>query len=266
MQYEFDRINIVILAGGINRIELFKGYAPGYKALLPIRGKPLIEYTLDSLHRVTRISRICIIGPQEVKERIHDPGRYEFVPAKETLLENVVSGLELFKDSRVVLFVPSDLPLVTAQSINDFIKACGHVKTSYPANFFWAMVPEESFVGPYAEVKKGFNRFRDVSVCHGNLFLADTALLSNRTFSSLVNKAYRSRKSSIRTALTIGPVVGLSYLIGVHAFRILSMRQLARIASFHFGAGMIPILLRRPEIAVDVDEPRDYEFVLGQLG
>jgi hypothetical protein len=37
-----DGVKAVVLAGGINRIPLFEGYTPGYKALMPFRGRPSI--------------------------------------------------------------------------------------------------------------------------------------------------------------------------------------------------------------------------------
>lgn len=37
MRYDTGRVNALVLAGGINRIELFPGYTPGYKAVLPFR-------------------------------------------------------------------------------------------------------------------------------------------------------------------------------------------------------------------------------------
>jgi len=40
-------LDVVILAGGINRIPLYPGAKPGYKALLPFAGKPAIQYTLE---------------------------------------------------------------------------------------------------------------------------------------------------------------------------------------------------------------------------
>ena len=59
-----DRVNAVVLAGGINRIPLFQGYTPGYKALLPFCGRPSILYTLDALKAVPQVARVCIAGPE----------------------------------------------------------------------------------------------------------------------------------------------------------------------------------------------------------
>ncbi len=266
MIYDTSNINALVLAGGINRIMLFQGYASGYKALLPFRGKPLIQYTLEALRKTPQVKRICMVGPaEEVKNAVADSGDYEYVNGGETLIENIHRGLNHFRDSPIVLVIPSDLPLATPQAISGFLNECKWAETAYEATIFWSMVPEEDFRGPYADVKKGFNRFRDFSVCHGNLLLITPSLLKKRRFASRIESIYNARKSSIRAALAVGPLAGLSYLLGVHLLPILTMSQFARIASVGFGVGLIPVTLHDPDIAVDIDEARDYHFITEEL-
>lgn len=80
-----------------------------------------------------------------------------------------------------------------------------------------------------------------------------------------MEKIYNTRKSSVRAALAVGPVAGLSYLFGVHLLRILTLSQYAKIASAAFDVGLVPINLHYPEIAVDIDEARDYQFIIDEL-
>lgn len=260
-------MNAMVLAGGINRILLYQGYTPGYKALLLFHGKPAIQYTLDALRSTRAVRRICIVGPvQEIKETITNAGNYELVNSGETLIENIHRGLEHFRNSPFVLVIPADLPLATPQSIGNFLSMCAEVKTTYETNILWSMVREENFTGAFIkEKKKGFNRFKDVSVCHGNLLLISPSLLGNSRFSSRLDSIYNARKSSIRAALAVGPLLGLSYLTGVHVFHVLTLSQFAKIASASFGVGLVPVLIDYPEIAVDIDEPRDYQFIKEEL-
>jgi GTP:adenosylcobinamide-phosphate guanylyltransferase len=266
MKYDTNAIPAVVLAGGINRIVLFKGYRPGFKALLSFRGKPLIQYTLNALRNTDRINRICIVGPDpDIRSAVSDCAAYEYVQAGETLVQNIQKGLAHFRDSTAVLVIPSDLPLATSKAIGDFLYACSRIGPARDTAICWSMVPENSFTGAYSQVKKGFNRFRDVSVCHGNLLLAAPALLGNKRFTSRMDRIYNARKSTIRAALAVGPLTGLSYLIGVHLLRILTIAQFARIASEGFGVELVPVLLKDPDIAVDIDEARDYRFIMEEL-
>lgn len=267
MRYDTRNINALVLAGGINRIVLYEGYTPGYKGLLLFRGKPLIQYTLDALRNTPAVKRICIVGPVEkIRKAIDNAGDYEFVSGGETLIENINKGLNHFSDYPVVLVIPSDLPLATPEAIGDFLDKCTRVETKYEANIIWSMVTEEDFTGFYVEEKKkGFNQFRDVSVCHGNLLLITPSLLKNRRFAARLEKIYNARKSSIRAALAVGPLLGLSYLLAVHVFRILTLSRFAKIASASFRVGLVPVIMHYPEVAVDIDEPRDYRFIREEL-
>lgn len=266
MRYDTGRVNALVLAGGINRIELFPGYTPGYKAVLPFRGKPLLQYTLDALRGSTRVERICIVGPvEDIRPEVGAPGSYELLPGTGTLTQNLTRGLSHFRDAQVVLVTTADLPLVTPGPISDFLNSCGAIEVGPGAHVFWSMVPEENFAGHYRKVRKGFNRFRDRSVCHGNLLLITPALLNDSRFLFRMERIYDARKSSIRAALAVGPRVGLSYLLGVHLFRLLSLDGFARIASAGFGVGLIPVVIHDPDIAVDIDEARDYAFIEEEL-
>lgn len=264
--YETTNINAIVLAGGINRVSLFDGYVPGYKGLLRFKGRPLIQYVLDALKNTDEVRRICIVGPvKEIKRAIDTPQQFEFLSCGQTLIENIQNGLEHFRNYPIVLVIPSDLPLVTPSALKTFLEKCGHKHTNYEANIFWSMVPEKNFEGPYGEVKKGFNRFRDISLCHGNLLALTPRLLENRKFVSRMEHIYKARKSSVKAALAVGPLVGLSYLAGVHLLRMLSLSQFAKIASRGFGVGLVPIIMDDPRIAVDIDEARDYRFITEQL-
>jgi molybdopterin-guanine dinucleotide biosynthesis protein A len=267
MIYDTSSVNALVLAGGVNRIKLFPGYTPGYKSLLPFRGKPLIQYTLDALRQSPRVNRICIIGPlPDIHAGIQASDTYEFLPCAETLPENLFKGLDHFRDSSIVLVTTADLPLMTAESIDDFLDRSGRTETSsLRASVFWSMVPEDDFTGHYRAVQKGFNRFTDMSVCHGNLLLITSSLLNDRNFTMRMERIYRTRKSSIRAALAIGPVVGFSYVFAVHLFKLLTLARFAQIASAGFGIELRPVIVHDPDIAMDIDEARDYQFIMEEL-
>lgn len=266
MRYDTNTIPALVLAGGINRIVLYEGYKPGHKGLLPFRGKPLLQYTLDALQKTPRISRIGIVGPvRDIMAAIQEPERYEYAESGATLIENIAKGLNHFNASPVVLVIPSDLPLVRSETISRFLALCSALNTVRAFSIFWSVVPEERFSGSYLSVKKGFNRFRDISLCHGNLLLLTPFLLKNKKFMARMDGIYNSRKSSVKAAVAVGPLIGLSYLIGVHTFRILTLAQFARLASAGFGVDLVPVVIEDPDIAVDVDEARDYRFIMEEL-
>jgi CTP:molybdopterin cytidylyltransferase MocA len=261
-------VNVVVLASGVNKVPLYDGYTPGYKSLLPYHGRASVQYVLDALSTVDAIGQICILGPQALleKELANRPAddRITLAEGGETFLESLVTGLERFRSSPAVLFVTADIPLLKPAAVSDFLSGCAQAKTEYPHNVFVSAVPRTDYVGDFRRFTKPFNRFRDISVCHGNLFLADPDLLENPALRERVNRLYAGRKG-IWSRFAPGWQVALAYLIGVDLLHILTLKQMADFASRHLGVGIIPVLVHHPEITMDVDEAEDYQFVQEQI-
>lgn len=250
----------LVLAGGINRIRLYNEYKPGYKALLSFAGKPSVQYVLDALLQNPGLRRGAIVGPPSLSldEFGLDPAAWELLPAGETVMESLFTGIEYFRQSPAVLCTTADLPLLTPAAVTDFLASCA----AHPgADIHFAMVPEEAFTGPFAAMGKGFNRFRDRNVCHGNLFLLAPDQLFSSRLDSCLDRLYAARKSTLRAALVLGPKVGLAYLVGVQLLRCLSLERMAAIVSRRLGLTLVPILTDHPEVALDIDEPWDYRLV-----
>lgn len=261
-------IDVVVLAGGLNAIPLYDGYVPGYKALIAYKGRTSIDYVLDALRASPGIGRICIAGPRTLLEDTlsHRPagGGITTVEGGATFLDSLIVGLEHFRSSRAVLFVTADMPLLTTGAVTDFLAGCAAAPTSRAQNIHVAAVPRTCYQGHYLTMTKPFNRYADIQVCHGNLFLIDTDLVDNQELRKRVAVMYDGRKTGL-SRLAFGWQVALTYLIGVDLLHILTLRYMAERVSRLFGIGVIPVLVSHPEITVDVDGPEDYTFVQDQL-
>lgn len=102
------------------------------KAFLTIKGKPLVQIVLEQVVKVKCLEHIHMVGPKGELEAVASRAALpEQAPSitcfeqKNDLIENilhVISASELGRDPhRVVLILPSDIPLVTAQEIEQFI-------------------------------------------------------------------------------------------------------------------------------------------------
>ena len=266
-------LDAVILGGGINKIPLYPGYTPGYKALLPFAGKPAIQYTMEALCAVPAVRRILIVGPEApLRDALlangHDLAACEFVPAGDSPMGSVLKVLPHVKDNDQVLFTTADLPLVTSTSVQTFLRACrcrAGAASLYPTNIYVSAVLGRSFTGRFARSRKGHMIFREGAVYHGNLVLADPRAFETPGVVKVMERLYQGRKNPLRSALAGGWRVALSYGFGAFLLRVVSMEQMARIASKRLGVGIIPVRVDCPEIAIDVDEPGDYELVKREL-
>lgn len=254
-------LDVVVLASGLNQIPLYEGYVPGYKALIPYHGKASIQYVLDALSTVPHLGRICIEGPcalleQELASR-PDRARFTLVEGGSTFLDSLVVGLKHFAASAEVLFITADLPLVTPEAIEAFVAGA---QASH-AELCVSVVPRTCYTGPYQHFTKPFNRYRDISLCHGNLFRVSPKLLQDPALQARINAFYAGRKNALKTTLALGWQLAVVYMIGVELLHVLTLAQLARFASRHLGFEIAPVIVAHPGISIDVDEPDDYTFV-----
>jgi CTP:molybdopterin cytidylyltransferase MocA len=258
----------VVLAGSLNKVPLYEGYQPGHKALLEFNGRPSIAYTLDALRADPRVKRICVVGPSKVLSAAMTASRVkdlEYEPQGENLIESLEHGLHHFKGASAVLIATEDTPLITGETVRDFIDAVAAMPLRYEQNLLISFAPKQAFTGPYAEARKTFNRFRGVSVVHGNLALVEPNLTENVEFAAKMNMLYEGRKNWLTQLKAVGFRLSLAYVLGAFLVPILSLENMARLVSWRMGIGFNPVLIDHPEICVDIDEPKDYKFVKALL-
>ena len=181
-------------------------------------------------------------------------------------LGSFLTGLKVFQDSDRVLVTAADLPLLTPAITDAFIDACAEMTTTYGVNLYLPVVRKEQFTGAFVGVSKAINHFRDGVYAHGNLALVDPRILRTASALDRINAMYAARKSEVKSALALGLSVGLSYVVGVHLLHALTLDRMAAIASRRFGVGIVPVTIPYPEVAIDVDEPADYQVVRKLLG
>lgn len=264
-----DPVDVVVLASGVNQISLYDGYEPGAKALIPFHGRASIRYVLDAVTATPGIGRICVEGPRDALAAELAPelaaGRVEVADGGESFLASVVLGLEHFRTSRRVLFVTGDLPLLTSDAVTEFLAGIAAADPRGEGRLWVSAVPKDAFTGPYARPTKSFNGYRGMPVCHGNLFAADPRLLEIPGVRDKIDAMYAGRKSAVTTTLALGLDIALVYMFGVEILHLIRLEPMARYVSRRFGFGIVPVVVRRPEITEDVDEAPDYAFVNERL-
>ncbi|MDE6241142.1 MAG: bifunctional UDP-N-acetylglucosamine diphosphorylase/glucosamine-1-phosphate N-acetyltransferase GlmU [Anaeroplasmataceae bacterium] len=108
----------IILAAGLGtRMHTSKA-----KAMLPILGKPMIEYILDVLFKSSLKRIICVLGNQYSDFNL--PSCVDIVLQREQLgtADAVKTALPRLKDTDGdILILPGDAPFITSKTIEDFI-------------------------------------------------------------------------------------------------------------------------------------------------
>ncbi len=133
-------LDAIILAGEKEDAISVKGQN---KALLPFRGKLLIEWVIDALDRSETISSMTVVGPESklgpVIENIQTKKPLKLVSQGENIFENIwTGGLSTFPgyrpgitgdelraaghEDKAVFIITSDIPLIEPAEIDHYIK------------------------------------------------------------------------------------------------------------------------------------------------
>ena len=234
-------LDAVVLAGG--------GPDPGLdprapsKALVSIAGRPMVEYVLAALRGVGRIGRIALVGPKSLPPEIASRADL-VVEERGDLLENLLAAVEALHPEDGVLAVASDLPLLTAASVEGFLDATGE-----EADFYYAIVPYEAVQMRYPGVHKTHVRVAEGTFCGGSVFLLDPAVIPR--LRSLIRQAIAARKSPLALARLFGWRNILKFLL-----RRISIRDLEAFLEETSGVKGRAVITPYPEVAIDVDARR----------
>jgi GTP:adenosylcobinamide-phosphate guanylyltransferase len=239
-------VKAVVTAGGRIGGEYARAAGTDVKALAMVRGKSMLDRVLDAL-RGTGATRIAVIGGSDVRsacerrvEKVIDEGA--------TGEENVLRALTAWDDDgEPLLYATSDLPYVTAEAVDDFVRRAPQgaiaMALSEHADFL------QRFAGaPPAGIELAHER-----VVNGGVFSLPPG--SRDCIAGLATRFFSARKAPWRMATLVGPLALLRLATG----------RLS-IAAIEFEAQRIVklrcVAVRKcaPELAYDADTLDDYVY------
>ncbi len=193
------------------------------KAFLNVGGKALIRYVVDALLAAERVGQIFVVGPTEelLEELAGYSSRVRVIAQRGKMLTNCWAGIEASEDyhrhdtvvavnERPLLIISSDLPLVTARSIDDFIYRCARLDNASETPYgLLAGVVDEPGVRPFhpERDKPGIKR-PFVELEFGRLRLANIYVGRPR---NLANQEFLQTGFSYRKAKDWRNVVALTF-------------------------------------------------------
>lgn len=124
-------MDCIILVG--NRESYREVAEESNKAFLKIKGRYILHIMLDELKDVPEISRLLLVGPKDRLDTFlveayngNYPKPIMTFEQQKDLLENALEPVRKTEDpnnpDRHVLFLPSDVPLITAEEVREFIQ------------------------------------------------------------------------------------------------------------------------------------------------
>jgi len=241
-----DDVSVLILAGQREGVVDPLCAAAGIerKAVLPINGRPMIDYVLDALRNagLKRPFHVSGFGAEYNMELAQSPSAAGPAGSALAALE---AGI-----TTPVLLTTCDHPLLTADMVDAFISGARDSRAD-----FCVGLAEKSIIDPaYPHVKRTYLNFKDTSTSGCNLFYIanDAGLAAIRFWQS----AQHHRKNPLKLASQFGVGIFFRYLFGQ-----LTLDGAFKYASKRMKISAKPVLLPFAEAAIDVDKPSDKTLV-----
>jgi len=172
------------------------------KAFLEVGGKVLIRYVVEALLGADRIGQIFVVGPaEELLEHLSSyHNRVRVIAQRGKMLTNCWAGIEATEDchrheksmpvhERPILITSCDLPLVTARSIDDFVRRCARLDNASEEPYaMFAGVVDEPGVRPFHPdgdkpgIKRPFVELEFGRLRLANIYVGRPRKLANQEF------------------------------------------------------------------------------------
>ncbi|WP_031516453.1 nucleotidyltransferase family protein [Desulfofalx alkaliphila] len=247
-------IDALVLAGSPNDGPLKSCSGAKYEALIPIGKRAMVEYVVDALTQTPSIDRVLVVGPDELQPLLNPTG-IEVISAKNTVMENVLAGFELLADSKKVLVVSSDIPLLTSESIDKFIDLC---KKSQ-ADLYFPVVTKETVEKKFPQMERTYVKLKEGTFTGGNVFLVNPQIMPQCY--EMGQRFIDLRKSPLKLCGLLGVSFVAKYVTGR-----LTIKELEKKVSSLLGVTGSAVICPFPEVGVDVDKPSDLSLVMKAMG
>jgi GTP:adenosylcobinamide-phosphate guanylyltransferase len=248
-------MNVLITAGGIPTPEdtLFQATQGGYKALIPLAGKPIIQWIVDAFSACDGIGDLVIVGlPADTP--IRSSHKLHFLPDKGDLILNTRSGLDglrqIAPDEKYALMCAGDVPTIKPHMVEWMLQKVPVLQ----ADLVYTIVERKVMETTFPDSKRTYIRLKDKEVCGGDMF----AIRTDRRIQDLPiwEKLVASRKNPLKQAAMFG--FDTLFLI---LTRQITLQQLEVKLSGKLGLNARTLSTPFAEMGMDVDKMFQFQIV-----
>lgn len=252
-------MDVILTAGGTSRPKdaLYPLTGGGYKAMLDINGKPMIQYVLDALNACDKIERIIMVGlpPDNLLESAKT-----FITMEDhgDMVANILAGarelIRLDPAATYALIVSSDIPSVTGSMIDWVIE---QIQES-DDEIFYNVIERKVMEARFPNSRRTYVHLKNLDLCGGDLNAIRLSIASSEN--PLWDRLIEARKSPLHQAALIGYDTLFLLLLGR-----LSLDEAAKAVSRRMGIRARAILCPYAELGMDVDKPFQLEIMRKDL-
>lgn len=236
--------DVIILAAGRLEEEFQVHYSVETKAFIPIGDKMMGEYVLQVLEDVSCLRAKVLVTPSftvpdDMRRRVD-----RVAIGGSTIMESLKSGIHaLSSPTEKVLVIPSDVPLLCREAVEDFITRCERED----ADIYYSFISKEDSESRYPNLRHTYVRLREGIFCGGSLMLFSPSILKE------CEKLFFSLSQARKNPLKMASILGLSIICRFLTGR-LGIEDLERRISMLLGAKAVGVKTTYAEVGFNVDD------------
>jgi len=241
-------IPAVILAGAPADPELQAKYSVKNRAEVPIAGKPMVRHVVEALMGSSDVGDICLIGD------IQCEGADKIIPSAGSMIDNLVAGVNACEGEHVLIST-SDIPMLTADAVSDFIERCGDLS----ADLYYAVIPREACEERFPGMRRTYVRLAEGTFTGGNMVIISSEFV--RKNSEYLRQVFQARKKPLALARLIGLGVLIRAAIAQKVWAgAVNLRLLEETAGRVLNADLKAVVTQYAEIGSDADDLGQIEY------
>lgn len=254
------KMNALLLAGGSipDDDPLYAEAQNGRRSLIDLHGKPMAQWVIDALDASDAVNELYVIGltPQSglsSKKPMH------YLPDSGGLFENIRDGV-----LRATADDPSQTRVITASSdipglrpdMVDWLAA--QVELDPSSSIFYNVITQETMETRFPEAGRSFVRFKDISVCGGDVNVIDRAFFSQENL--IWKKLTDARKNPLQQVRLLG-----FYNLILVALHLVTLKDAVKRVCRKLSVEGRALISPFAEMAMDADKPHQLAILRKDL-
>lgn len=216
------------------------------KGLVPIAGRPMIEWVVEAMRAASTIGEIAVVVPTDRGLGEWTARVDHIVVSDASFIDNAIAGASLFGSEGHVLASTGDLPALTPEAVDDYVTR----SLASGADFSYPLVRAADMEAQFPGSQRTYVKVAGGEVTGGNMMLLSPELVQRNR--EIGQKLFETRKSPVAMARVIGIPFIFKYLTGR-----LRVDDVERKMEQLVGAKCAAIYTEYASIGADVDKPID---------
>lgn len=241
--------DILILAGG-DTPDWYQGETKvANKCLIPILGKPMITYILETLKTLKKPHHTILLGTQALLDAKVNSLADQFLlaPSSNQLSDNIRLGLNKCT-AEYIIILTGDIPALSPSTLEDLYRS---IETFPKKDLLVFIVTKPDIDEQFPNSKRTYGKIKEGFAKVGNAMILQKNAIPK--LEPLIDSFTINRKSVFRLAISFG----IWNIIKLFLLKSLSLPELEKALFKSTGLEAKAILFPHGDIAVDLDKTSD---------